>query len=195
VSDELHSDLTYPWAQFKSIGAIDATLHDRIIVCSGPSKAFNVPGLKAAYAVVPNPALRAQLMQGLQNLDLLFSVDTLSTLALQSAYREGEDWLSQLMAYLEGNLAYVQHFIEAYLPQIQVVQPEAMYLIWLDCKGLGLTAEALRRLFVDEARVYAEIGNTYGLEGTGFVRLNIGCSRQLLTIALERVKVAVESLM
>ncbi len=194
VSDELHSDLTYQWAEFKSIGAIDAALHDRIIVCGGPSKAFNLPGLKAAYVVVPNPELRAQLVQGLHSLDLLFSVDALSTLALRTAYREGAEWLRQLMTYLEGNLAYLQRFVEAHLPQIRVVQPEATYLVWLDCKGLGLTAEALQRLFVNEAKVYAEIGSTYGSEGTGFVRLNIGCSRQLLKAALERVKAAVDRL-
>ncbi|MEZ4511708.1 MAG: MalY/PatB family protein [Chloroflexota bacterium] len=191
VSDELHSDLTYPWATFNSIGAIDPALHERIIVCNGPSKAFNIPGLKAAYAIVPNPALRAQLVQGLQNLDLLFSVDVFSTLALQTAYREGADWLGQLMTYLADNLAYVQAFISTHLPQIRVVQPEAMYLVWLDCRQLGLTAEALRQLFVDEARVYVEMGSTYGDEGAGFVRLNIGCSRQLLMIVLERVKTAV----
>jgi len=195
VSDELHSDLTYQWAKFKSIGAIDTTLHDRIIVCSGPSKAFNVPGLKAAYAIVPNPVLRAQLLHGLLNLDLQFSVDSLSTLALRTAYQEGADWLKQLMRYLEGNLAYLSCFVDVHLPQIKVVQPEATYLIWLDCKELGLKAEMLRQLFVDEAKVYAEIGNTYGAAGEGFVRLNIGCSRQLLTIALERIKVAVERLM
>ncbi len=191
VSDELHSDLTYQWADFKSIGAIDAALYDRIIVCSGPSKTFNIPGLKAAYAIVPNPILKAQLEEGLLNLDLQFSVDALSTLALRTAYREGGDWLKQLMAYLEGNLAYLQQFVKSHLPQIQIVQPEALYLVWLDCQGLGLTAEELRQLFVDEAKVYAEIGNTYGAEGEGFVRLNIGCSRQLLVTALERVKTAV----
>ena len=194
ISDELHSDLTYPWAQFNSIGAVDPALHDRIIVCSGPSKAFNIPGLKAAYAIVPNPALRARLMQGLQNLDLLFSVDLLSTLALRTAYREGADWLGQLLAYLEGNLGYVQQFVATHLPQIRVVEPEAMYLVWLDCTGLGLTAEALRQLFVDEARVYVEMGSNYGAEGAGFVRLNIGCSQRLLEVALERVKTAVGKL-
>ncbi|MCA9999416.1 MAG: aminotransferase class I/II-fold pyridoxal phosphate-dependent enzyme, partial [Anaerolineales bacterium] len=172
----------------------DPALHDRIIVCSGPSKAFNIPGLKAAYAIVPNPALRARLMQGLQNLDLLFSVDLLSTLALRTAYREGAEWLGQLLAYLDGNLAYVQQFVATHLPQIRVVEPEAMYLVWLDCTGLGLTAEGLRQLFVDEAGVYVEMGSNYGAEGAGFVRLNIGCSRRLLEVALERVKTAVEKL-
>jgi cystathionine beta-lyase len=191
VSDELHSDLTYSWAQFKSLGAIDAALHERIIVCNGPSKAFNIPGLKAAYAIVPNPTIRARLLQGLQNLDLLFSVDALGTLALRTAYREGAEWLSQLMAYLQGNLAYVQAFVNTHLPQIRVVQPEAMYLVWLDCRGMGLTDVALRQLLVEEAGVYVEMGSNYGVEGAGFVRLNIGCSRRLLGVALERVKTAV----
>ena len=194
VSDELHSDLTYPWAEFRSIGTADLSLQDRIIACNGPSKAFNLPGLKAAYTVIPNPALRTEIERGLQGLDLVFGVDALSTLALRTAYLEGADWLEQLMSYLEENLAFLRHFLEAHLPQLSIVQPEATYLVWLDCSRLGLTTEALQGLFLEEARVYVEFGNTYGAEGTGFVRLNIGCSRQLLRVALERVKAAVEKL-
>jgi cystathionine beta-lyase len=191
LSDELHSDLSYSWADFVSIGAVDEQLHERIIVCSGPSKAFNMPGLKAAYAIVPNAGIRAELTQGLQNLDLLFSVDAVSTLALRTAYQEGGDWLRQLLDYLEGNLAFLNEFLLEELPMISIVQPDATFLVWLDCRQLDLQPEELRRLFVDEARVYAEIGNSYGAQGEGFVRLNIGCSRQLLASALTRLHQAV----
>ncbi len=193
VSDELHADLTYSWARFNSIGAVDADLHDRIIVAGGPSKAFNVPGLKAAYCIVPDPELRAAITGALQRLDLLFSVDALSTLALKTAYREGADWLAQMTAYLEGNVEYLKQFVASELPQVRLVHPDALYLMWLDFAGLGMNGDELRQLFVDKAGVYVEIGNSYGAEGDGFVRLNIGCSRQLLKTALERLKSALDA--
>ncbi len=191
LSDELHGDLSYSWADFASIGAVNEQLHERLIVCGGPSKAFNMPGLKAAYAIVPNAQIRAELTQGLQNLDLLFSVDAISTLALRTAYEEGGEWLRQLLDYLEANLSYLNDFLLRELPMIKVVQPDATFLVWLDCRELGLQSEELRRLFVDEAEVYAEIGNSYGSQGEGFVRLNIGCSRPLLESALTRLDRAV----
>ncbi len=192
VCDELHSDLTYSWAKFTTFGAVDETFNDRLILCTGPSKAFNFPGLKTSLTIIPNKALREQFTITLRNLNELFGVNTLGTLALQTAYEQGQDWLTQLMTYLAANYHYLQMYLEQHLAQLKVVEPEALFLIWIDCRALGLEATALKQLFVDEAKVYVESGSIYGAEGDGFVRINIGCPRPILETALERIRLAVE---
>lgn len=194
VSDEIHSDLTYSWGTFTTFGAIDETFNDRLILCNGPSKTFNLPGLKTANTFIPNPALREQFLITLRNLNELFSVSTFGTLALQTAYEQGEEWLRQLMVYLESNYRYLQGYVAQHLPQLEVVQPEALYLIWIDCCALGLDSAALKSLFFDKAKVYLEAGSTYGAGGDGFVRLNIACPRLILATALDRIRRAVNNL-
>ena len=128
----------------------------------------------------------------MRNLNELFGVNTVGTLALQTAFEQGEDWLGQLMAYIEANYGYLQTYLKRHLPQLYVTQPEALYLIWIDCRALELDSAALKQLFFDEARVYLESGSEFGAEGEGFVRMNIACPRSILETALERIRYAVE---
>ncbi|MBT7989314.1 MAG: pyridoxal phosphate-dependent aminotransferase [Anaerolineae bacterium] len=193
ISDELHSDLTYSWAKFTSFGIVDKKFTDRLIICTGPSKAFNMPGLKTSLAIIPNQILREELTTALRNLNELFGVNTLGILALQKAYEEGEEWLTQLTLYLEGNYHYLQNYLGQHLPQLKVVRPEALYLIWIDCSALGLDVVVLKELLIDEAKVYVEAGSFYGAEGEGFIRINIGCPRAILETALERIRFAIQT--
>ena len=112
-------------------------------------------------------------------------------LVLETAYTQGEEWLEQLMAYLEANYRFLQAAVDQHLPQLRVIRPEAMFLIWIDCRALGLDAAGLQRLFYDEAGLYLEEGSKYGPEGEGFVRLNIGCPRSVLETALERMRLVI----
>ncbi len=193
VCDEIHSDLTYSWVRFTTFGMVDETFNGRLILCTGPSKAFNMPGLKTSLTIIPNPALRESFLMTMRNLNELFSMNIFGTLALQTAYEKGEAWLEQLMAYLEANLQYLQDFLGQYCPQLRVVQPEALYLIWLDCRTLGLDPTALQQLFYDRAGVYLEQGITYGQEGAGYMRINIACPRTTLEMALNRIRRALEA--
>ena len=194
VCDEIHGDLTYSWATFTTFGMVDEAFNGRLILCTGPSKAFNMPGLKTSLTIIPNRALREPFLMTMRNLNELFSMNIFGTLALQTAYEQGEVWLEQLMAYLEANLQYMQDFVGQYCPQLRVVWPEALYLIWLDCRALGLDPAALQQLFYEGAGVYLEQGITYGQEGTGFVRINIACPRATLEMALNRIHHALEAL-
>jgi len=157
------------------------------VVCNGPSKTFNLPGLQISNAIIPNPKLRDSLHTALRNLDQLFGVNTFGALALEAAYEHGEEWLGQVMKYIEGNYLYLRETLGRILPDVHVVEPEAMYLVWLDCRALGMDAKELDRLLFEEAGVYLENGAQYGEDGAGFMRINIACPRTILVEALSRI--------
>ena len=194
VSDELHSDLTYSSASFTAFGTLDARFNDRLIVCTGPSKAFNLPGLKIALTIIPNQTLREQFASALNNLNELFGANTLGTLALQTAYENGQEWLMQLVAYLEGNVAFLQTYVKQNMPQLSVIEADALFLSWIDCSALTIQSNSLKQLLLKEAKVYVESGSMYGAEGEGFIRVNIGCPRPILAEALERIRRVIDGL-
>jgi cystathionine beta-lyase len=192
VSDEIHSELVYSWATFTTLGVVNERLDDRFVLCHSASKTFNLPGLRTSLTIIPDHVLRQQFLTTMRNLNELFGVNLVGTLALQTAFEQGEDWLGQLMAYVEANYDYLQAYLKRHLPHLRVTQPEALYLIWIDCRALGLSSDALKQMFFDEARVYLESGSRFGAEGEGFVRMNIACPRSILETALERIRYAVE---
>jgi len=194
VSDEIHSNLIYSWADFVPFGAVGNEFQDRLILVNSPTKTFNTPGIKASNAFIPDPHLRAKFSATLAKLNEHFGASTISSLVLQTAYGEGADWLDQLMAYLNANYQFTQEYFEANLAPLRIVRPEALYLIWVDCRELGFSGDELQRLFYSEARVYIEEGSKYGPEGEGFVRLNIACPRTLLEEALNRMHRALRGL-
>ncbi|MCP4360072.1 MAG: pyridoxal phosphate-dependent aminotransferase [Chloroflexi bacterium] len=188
VSDEIHGNLVYSWANFIPFGKVNESFNDRLILCNAPSKTFNLPGLQTANVFIPNRALRDQFLATLGNMDFLFGFSAFGTLALQTAYDQGAEWLEQVMAYIEANFGYLKEYLAKYLPQLQIVQPEALYLIWIDCRALGLNSNELHRLFFEDANIYLENGRTYGEDGEGFMRMNIACPRTILAEALNRIQ-------
>jgi len=187
VSDEIHCDLVYSWANFTTIGVVDDRLLDRLIVCNSPSKSFNLPALKTATTIIPNPVLREGFSTILRNSEQLFSTNAFGTLALQTAYEQGGPWLGQLAKYLEANYLFLDSYITEHIPDLRLQQAEGLYLVWIDCRNLGLDEGELKRLFVDQAKVLPVQGSTYGVEGEGFIRLNIACPRVVLEEALRRI--------
>ena len=191
VSDEIHCDLVYSWADFTTLGVVDERILERLIVCNSPSKSFNLPGLKTATAIIPNPSLREAFNTVLRNLEQLFSENIFGTLALQTAYQQGRPWLGQLMEYLEGNYRLLETFLDERVAGLRLLKAEGLYLAWIDCRESGLDEAALRRVFFEQARVFPVMGSTYGLEGEGFIRVNIACPRIVLEAALGRIETAV----
>ena len=191
VSDEIHCDLVYSWAEFTTFGVVDDRILERLIVCNSPSKSFNLPALKTATAIIPNPVLREGFNTIQRNLEQLFSTNVFGTLALQTAYEKGGPWLGQLKEYLEGNYSLLDSYIKEHIPGLRLQQAEGLYLVWIDCRDLGLSENDLKRLFVDQAKVLPVQGSTYGIEGEGFIRLNIACPRVVLEEALSRIGSAV----
>jgi cystathionine beta-lyase len=193
VADEIHSDLIFRGNHFVPFGKLPSNLVEQAVICTAPSKTFNLAGLQTSCIVIPNEQLRRRFRATIDATGHALP-NTFGIVALQAAYDHGEPWLEQLLDYLQGNLEYVESFVAEHIPQIQVVRPEGTYLVWLDCRKLGLDSAALQHLVRDDARVYLDEGTLFGEEGKGFERLNIACPRSLLEEALQRIRKAAAKL-
>ncbi len=163
-------------------------------LCTAPSKTFNLAGLHTSNLIIPNGKTRRRFQQTLESCGMGKWANPFGVLACETAYREGEPWLEQVMDYIEGNLDYLQGFIDQKVPGIRVIRPEGTYLVWLDCRELGLDKLALKRLMLGKARIFPDEGFIFGPEGDGFERINIACPRSILTDALTRIRCAVDGL-
>lgn len=193
ISDEIHSDLVFPWARHTPLASLSPELAQITATCFAPSKTFNLAGLATSAVVIPNPRLRQSFTTVVENLGLQLG-NVFGQVGLEAAYRYGAEWLAGLMAYLEGNLDYLTEFLARRLPQIKPNRPEGTYLAWLDCRALGLDRAALKDLFLKQARVALDDGPIFGTGGEGFQRLNFACPRATLDAALRRIEQAVLAL-
>jgi cystathionine beta-lyase len=189
-SDEIHCDLLYTGQQHIPIASLDAEIARNTITLIAPTKTFNLPGLQCSIAIVQNPELRQKYQEARKG--LVPWVNVMGLLATQVAYRDGQDWLDQLLIYLEANRDYLHDVVQNELPGVTMARPEATYLAWLDCRQAGIEGNPYE-FFLQKARVALADGALFGPGGEGFLRLNFGCSRALLAEALERVKRALVS--
>jgi cystathionine beta-lyase len=189
-ADEIHSDLIYSGYRHIPVASLSPEIADQTITLIAPSKTFNIAGLECSAAIVTNPELRNKLQHGRRG--LVGGVNVLGQVAGLAAYRHGQEWLEQLMVYLEGNRDTVAAYLKKNLPQVQMAVPEATYLAWWDCRALKLEPNP-SEWFLKHARVAVNDGATFGKGGEGFVRFNFGCPRSMVTEALERMRIALES--
>jgi cystathionine beta-lyase len=178
---------------FTPFAKVSEAFAQNSITCTAPSKTFNLAGLQTSCIVIPNRDLRTAFARTVQSNGLV-TIGTFGAVALQAAYDQGEEWLGQLLDYLQGNLEYLEQYVAEHIPQLAVVPPEGTYLVWVDCRRLGLSKWELKRLMLEEARVYLDEGFVFGPEGEGFERVNIACPRAILAEALDRIRQAVERL-
>ncbi|GAA0326265.1 pyridoxal phosphate-dependent aminotransferase [Bacillus carboniphilus] len=193
LSDEIHCDLTLPDYQHIPLATVDPSYQDQIITFIAPSKTFNLAGLQASSIIVPNEELRTKLetIQGKQGFHFL---NIFGAVAMEAAYTHGEAWLDDLLKYLQENVQVVQTFLKERLPQIKMKTPGATYLLWLDCRELGVEQDALVNALLDVGELALENGEKYGPTGKGYVRMNIACPRALLVEGLERLERAISDL-
>jgi cystathionine beta-lyase len=191
VSDEIHGDLIYKGYAFTTFASISKDIAQSAVICTAPSKTFNMAGLQTSNIIIPNADLRAQFEKTLQS-NGLFGISVLGIVATEAAYNHGEEWLEQVLDYIEVNLRYLDEYVRDNIPQISVIPPEGTYLVWLDCRRLGLGKWDLKHLMLKEARVYLDEGFIFGPEGEGFERINIACPRSILGEALERICNAIQ---
>ena len=193
VSDEIHADMAL-WGNrhipFASVG--DEAADNSITFCA-PTKTFNIPGIVSSFSVVPNPAVREKFYGWLEANEFN-DAPLLSHIAAVAAYRHGKQWRREMLGYVEGNIRFTQQFIADNVPGIKVICPQASFLVWLDCRGLGLDHDTLVGLFVDKARVALNDGAMFGEEGNGFMRLHVATPRQTLTEILTRIATAISLL-
>ena len=193
VSDEIHADLVYSGHRHHVLAALSSDLADRTVTCIAPSKTFNIPGLSTAVVIASNPKLLGAFKDETERAGFELG-QVFGIIGFEAAYSQGDDWLDELLPYLEANVDFMEKFLEAQIPAIRLVRPEGTYLALLDCRGLGLEPAALNDFFLKKARVYFSDGVLFGEEAAGFVRINFGCPRALLVEALERIERAVKNL-
>lgn len=192
VSDEIHCELLLHGRKHIPIATLSEEAARRSVVCMAPSKTFNLAGLSASVTIIPDEEVRKTFNQA--RAGMVGSPNLFGRIAMEAAYRHGDEWLKQVLEYIEGNLAYLTAFFTERIPTIKVMQPEATYLVWLDCRDLGMSPEELSEFFRKTARVWLNDGYTFGPGGEGFMRINIACPRTTLEKALVRIEQAVTSL-
>ena len=190
-SDEIHCDLVFAGYRHIPIASLSPEIAQRTITLMAPSKTYNIAGLHCSFAVIQNEALRNQFRASMAG--LTHGANLLGYTAAQAAYAEGQEWLDQMLSYVEDNRDYLVHYVAVKLPGVHMVVPEGTYLAWLDCRDLNLEVQP-HEFFLDEARVSLSNGEFFGPEGAGHVRLNFACPRAILAEALERMRGAVERL-
>ena len=183
-SDEVHAELVYPGRRHMPIACLAPEIEQQTITLIAPSKTFNLAGLQCSLAIIPNAEWRAAFIGARQGLTPW--VNVMGLIAAEAAYRHGDEWLAQVMTYLEGNRDFLVRYVAANLPGVSLSAPEATFLAWLDCRATGL-AQPFQAM-LDGGRVACSNGSEFGTGGDGFVRLNFGCPRSVLADALERMR-------
>jgi cystathionine beta-lyase len=190
-SDEIHAELLFPGSQHIPIASLDPEIARHTITLTAPSKTFNIAGLHCSAAIIPDADLRERYLKARKG--LVGWVDVMSMTAALAAYRAGQEWLDQVLDYLNANRQFVFDTINQELPGISMGMPEGTYLAWLDCRAAQIPGNPCR-FFLERARVGFNDGGDFGPGGEGFVRLNFGCSRSILEAALARMKMALLAL-
>lgn len=190
-SDEIHCDLIYPAYRHLPIATLGQEVGDQTVTLMAPSKTFNMPGLGCAFAVIRNDRLRKMWISGSQG--LIPHVNIMGLVAALAAFRDGKEWLDQVLLYLKENRDFLTQYVKERLPNLRMAKMEATYLAWLDCRNSGIPGNPFD-YFLREARVALNDGAEYGKGGEGFVRLNFACPRKKLTEALDRMADALKQL-
>jgi cystathionine beta-lyase len=193
VSDEIHADLLFEGYRHTPYASLSDETASRTIVAMAPSKTFNMAGLSSSFVVIPDPALKKSYEKLMQTMHIHMG-NIPGTVALEAAYTHGDEWLAQMMAYVQENYAFLESFLQKHLPKVGVMRPEATFLVWLDFRAYGMKDKKLNRYIVSDARTGLNNGGRFGTGGDGFMRINIGCPRSVLEEALQRLHTAFRDL-
>ncbi|MEX2221565.1 MAG: MalY/PatB family protein [Candidatus Rokuibacteriota bacterium] len=187
IADEIHCDLLYQGRRHVPMASLGPEIERRTITLMAPSKTFNLAGLKVSVAVIPEASLRERFVAARGDY-VQAQVNVMGYAAAFAAYRDGDAWLGELLRYLEANRDHLAEYVRRHLPGIAMTPPEGTYLAWLDCRGAGRAAADPFTFFLERAKVAFNDGALFGRGGQGFVRLNFGSPRSILTEGLERMR-------
>ncbi|HEK9102915.1 pyridoxal phosphate-dependent aminotransferase [Bacillus pfraonensis] len=187
VTDEIHADIIFSGHTHTPFASLSKSLAARTITCMAPSKTFNIAGLQASIVIIPDQRIRdaftsVQYRQGFHGLNIFAYV------AMQSAYTECNEWLTDIRLYMEENAQFAREFIETHIPALFVIQSEGTFLLWVDCSCLGLSQEERTKQLEEKGKIIVEPGEKYGTGGRQHIRINIGCPRKQLEEILRRLK-------
>ncbi len=192
ISDEIHSDFIYEGHKHIPIASLSKQISKRTITLNAASKSFNIAGLMTSYVICENKKLEAVYKAYIKKFEICDN-NIFGTVALKSAYESCDKWLDEMVAYLQDNRDFAYEYIKNHIPLLDVIKPEATYLLWIDFRKLGLDAAKLEKFLVKKAKLGLNNGVIFGKEGKGFARMNFGTQRDVLKEALENLKEAVNS--
>ncbi len=192
VSDEIHSDFVWE-GKHTVFAALGEKYAANCVICTAPSKTFNIAGLQISNIFIPDAALRKSFRKQVAAAGYS-QVNTLGLVACEAAYRYGRDWLEQVKEYIQDNIDFTAAYLEQNLPQIKLIRPQGTYLVWLDCSELGLSAQEREQWLWHKAHLWLDGGGIFGAEGQAYERINVACPRTTLLQGLEQLKAAVEQL-
>ena len=193
VSDEIHSDLIFHGKKHIPTATLSPEIAGKGISCVSATKTFNLAGLQASTTIFPNLEMKKKFDRFWMNMDIHRN-NAFSSVAMEAAYNEGEEWLEQLLEYISGNFDYIKEYCDKYIPKIKPSVPDATYLVWLDCREVGMDNEQLRSFMIEKAGLGLNEGYTFGRSLSGYMRLNAACPRSVLEQAMKQLKEAVETL-
>ncbi len=189
LSDEIHADLTLPPAKHTPFASLHPELAAQSATFRAPTKTFNLAGLQAAEVIIPDES-RRRAFRRVQQRHGFFTLNAFAIVGAEAAYRHGGPWLDALLDYLRQNIDMTAAYLAEHLPPLRVIRPQATYLVWIDCRGLGLSEAELKRRLLEKGKLAVEFGSKFGPEGVGFIRLNIACPRPTLEEGLRRLAAA-----
>ncbi len=192
VSDEIHSDFVWE-GKHTVFAALGEKYAANCVICTAPSKTFNIAGLQISNIFIPDAALRKSFRKQVAAAGYS-QVNTLGLVACEAAYRYGRDWLEQVKEYIQDNIDFTAAYLEQNLPQIKLIRPQGTYLVWLDCSELGLSAQEREQWLWHKAHLWLDGGGIFGAEGQAYERINVACPRTTLLQGLEQLKAAAEQL-
>lgn len=187
ISDEIHCDLIYKGNKHVPFSSISEKMKSTSITCISTSKTFNLAGLKTCNLIIQNPHIKEVYEKKLKMLSL-HSESFLGITAVEAAYTHGEEWLNQLLIYLEGNLNFLLDYFKQHINEVKVIKPEGTYLVWLDFRGLRMNKENIEKWMYQKAKLALNEGSMFGENGKGFLRMNIACPRATLEEGLSRIR-------
>lgn len=193
ASDEIHHDFIYEGYKHIPFYEVDSSYKEFSIICTAPSKTFNLAGMQTSNIIIANEEMRQKFVD-MKTASGVNDANFLGRLACQTAYTYGAKWVDELVAYLNGNLEFMISYFKENLPQVNVIKPQGLYLVWVDFRSLGMEHEALEKFMLEKAKVWLDEGYIFGHGGEGFERFNIAMPRCLLEKALKQVAEAVKSL-
>lgn len=193
ISDEIHMDFVYKGYEHVSFYNVDPSFKDFTMICTAPSKTFNLAALQTSNIIIADEEMRkafikTKLVCGVNDPNI-FGLD-----ACEAAYTYGAKWVDELVDYLQGNIDYMKDYFATHLPELKVISPEGLYLIWVDMRALHMSNQELEKFMLEKAHLWLDEGYIFGTGGDGFERFNIACPRSTLKKALEQLDAAIKTL-
>ena len=193
ISDEIHSDIILKNHRHTPFASISKEFRENTITCMAPTKTFNLAGLQSSFLVISNPYYYEVMDKAFSILDIKRN-NAFSLVATEAAYNYGEDWLYELIKYIEDNVDFAIDYIKNHMPQLKVKKPEGTYLLWVDFSNLNVDKKDLKNALINKGRIALSDGSSFGIGGDGYYRINLACPRSMVLEGLKRIEFAINSL-